>query len=97
MGKEKFFYDHLSRVPESVLCRMGYLKLFFWLDDLYHCTDFSKRVLRHDHSLMDDMGDTEEEWSCEHSSFYDECVLEIQYAYEDVCKQIKKKYNLVLS
>ncbi len=104
LQKEKFFYDHLAKISLDTLLDLGHVKLFFYLDDMYHRTDFAKRVLRLDGIHNNIFSDTDctshsncsEEWTYHHTSFYDDCLQEIQSVYDSHCSNLKKKYNLMV-
>lgn len=94
--KQQFFNSCLFMISRRTLTKYGFLRVFYFLEDKFHNTTFSKRVLKYnnDHLKLDDHKINE--WSFDHTSFYKKCLMEIHINYENIRILLNRKYKIVL-
>lgn len=105
LEKENFFSKVLSRIPSSELQTIGVAGLYLWMHDAFYSTN-RLRALLTTASLVNErmtkicraqqQEKEEEEWSWHHARIYDHCMEELDYDHHDLCRRLKKKYNLLV-
>lgn len=95
IDKQQFFNSCLSMISRRTLAKYGFLRVFYFLEDKFHNTTFSKRVLKYNDDLKLDQYKINE-WSFDHTSFYKKCLMEIHINYETIRSLLNRKYNIVL-
>lgn len=93
--KQQFFNSSLSMISRRTLVKYGFLRVFFFLEDKFHNTTFSKRVLKYSEDVQMDKCKLNE-WSFEHTSFYRKCLMEIHVNYENIRYLLNRKYHITL-
>ena len=79
--KQKFFYNFLYSLPSNLIYSSYTMaRIFCYIDDQFHNTDFTKRILQ-----WDKFYPTKQEYlTNEHKQFYKYCIEEIKYHYDNL-------------